>query len=82
MATIMSIFPIITTIVALVFTYLIFKQWLRRKRLYQLVWFISLVMFVVTAAFEVMSEFIGWSVEIYRIYLVLSASQVAIMGAG
>ena len=39
-------------------------------------------MFVVTAAFEVMSEFIGWSVEIYRIYLVLSASQVAIMGAG
>ncbi len=82
MATIMSIFPIITTIVALLFTYLIFKQWLRRKRLYQLVWFVSLVMFVVTAAFEVMSEFIGWSVEIYRIYLVLSASQVAIMGAG
>ncbi|MFW9848937.1 MAG: hypothetical protein ACFFF4_07335 [Candidatus Thorarchaeota archaeon] len=82
MATIMSIFPVITTLVATIFMYLIFKQWLRRKRIYQLVWFVSLIMFVATAAFEALSEFIGWSTEIYRIYLVLSASQVAMMGAG
>ncbi len=39
-------------------------------------------MFAVTAAFEAASEFLGWNVLVYRIYLVLSASQVAIMGAG
>lgn len=78
----MSVFPVITTIVAIVFTYLVFLQWRRRKRLYQFVWFISLIMFAVTAGFEAISEFAGWNVEIYRIYLVMSASQVAIMGGG
>ncbi|MFX0053560.1 MAG: hypothetical protein ACFFAD_01410 [Candidatus Hermodarchaeota archaeon] len=78
----MSIFPIITTIVAVIFAYLVFQQWRRRKRIYQLIWFISLVMFAVTASFEAISEFLGWIVPIYRVYLVLSASQVAIMGAG
>jgi hypothetical protein len=82
MATLMSIFPVITTIVAIIFTYLVFQQWRRRRRIYQLLWFISLVMFAVTAAFEAISELLGWSVPIYRVYLVLSASQVAIMGAG
>jgi hypothetical protein len=82
MATIMSVFPVVTTIVAIIFMYLVFQQWRRRKRLYQFVWFISLIMFAVTAAFESISEFAGWNVEIYRIYLVLSASQVAIMGGG
>jgi hypothetical protein len=82
MATIMSIFPVITTIVAFFFTVKVYEQWRRRRRIYQFVWFISLIMFLVTAAFEALSEFVGWSIEIYRIYLVLSASQVAIMGAG
>ena len=82
MATLMSLFPVITTIVAIIFTYLVFQQWRRRRRIYQLLWFISLVMFAVTAAFEAISEFLGWSIPIYRVYLVLSASQVAIMGAG
>ncbi|TFG95391.1 hypothetical protein E4H12_13345 [Candidatus Thorarchaeota archaeon] len=78
----MSIFPVIATVVAAVFAFLLLKQWLRRKRIYQLVWFISLVMFAVSAGFEMMSEFVGWDVGIYRIYIVLSASLVAIMGAG
>ncbi|MHA1862999.1 MAG: hypothetical protein ACTSWA_04450 [Candidatus Thorarchaeota archaeon] len=78
----MSIFPIIATVVAVIFAVLLLKQWLRRKRIYQLVWFISLVMFAVSAGFEMISEFVGWNVEVYRIYLVLSASLVAIMGAG
>ncbi|MHA2431918.1 MAG: hypothetical protein ACXADO_01655 [Candidatus Thorarchaeota archaeon] len=82
MQTIMSVFPLITTAASALFAILLLKQWQRRKRSYQLVWFISLIMFTVTAGFETISEFAGWSVEIYRLYLVLSASQVAIMGAG
>jgi hypothetical protein len=82
MQTILSIFPIIATVVAVIFAILLLKQYLRRKRIYQLVWFISLVMFAVAAGFETMSEFVGWDIGIYRIYIVLSASLVAIMGAG
>ncbi|MFW9967773.1 MAG: hypothetical protein ACFFEA_11530 [Candidatus Thorarchaeota archaeon] len=78
----MSVFPVIATIVAAVFACSVFQQWRRRKRVYQLIWFISLAMFVVSAAFEAISEFLGWSIPMYRVYLVLSASQVAIMGAG
>jgi hypothetical protein len=82
MQTVMSIFPVIATIVAVMFGFLLFKQWLRRKRIYQIVWCISLVLFAVSAGFETMSEFVGWNVGIYRMYIVLSASLVAIMGAG
>ena len=82
MQTVMSIFPVIATIVAVMFAYLLFRQWLRRKRIYQFVWCISLVLFAVSAGFETMSEFVGWNVGVYRMYIVLSASLVAIMGAG
>jgi len=85
MQTIMSIFPVIATVVAVILAILLLKQYLRRKRIYQLVWFISLVMFSVAAGFETMSEFVGWDhgiFIIYRIYIVLSAALVAVMGAG
>ncbi|MBY8998873.1 MAG: hypothetical protein KGD60_14185, partial [Candidatus Thorarchaeota archaeon] len=82
MQTVMSIFPVIATIVAIMFAYLLFRQWLRRRRIYQIVWCISLVLFAVSAGIETMSEFVGWNIGIYRVYIVLSASLVAIMGAG
>ncbi len=82
MQTIMSVFPIIATIVATLFAFLLLKQWLRRQRIYQVVWFVSLVMFAISAGFETISEFVGWDVGVYRLYVVLSASLVAIMGAG
>ncbi|MHA1577590.1 MAG: hypothetical protein ACTSU3_09540 [Candidatus Thorarchaeota archaeon] len=78
----MSIFTLATTIVSVIFAILLLKQYMRRKRIYQFVWFISLIMFAISAGFEAYSEFFGWNIEIYRVYLVLSASQVAIMGAG
>ncbi len=82
MATIMSVFPVIATIISAIFAVMVLRQYMRRRRIYQFVWFVSLVMFTVSAGFETMSEFMGWNVEIYRIYLVLAASQVALMGAG
>ncbi|MFW9770541.1 MAG: hypothetical protein ACFFEM_17110, partial [Candidatus Thorarchaeota archaeon] len=82
MQTIMSVFPVIATIVAALFAFLLLKQWLRRKRIYQLVWFISLLLFAIAAGFEMLSEFVGWNIGIYRVYVVLSASLVAVMGAG
>ncbi|MFX1483358.1 MAG: hypothetical protein ACFFCP_09235 [Promethearchaeota archaeon] len=82
MQTLMSIFPVIATVIAILFAFLLLKQWLRRKRIYQLVWFVSLAMFAISAGFEAMSEFVGWDIGIYRVYIVFSASLVALMGAG
>jgi hypothetical protein len=82
MATILSVFPVVTVLVAAVFAYLVARQWQRRHRIYQVLWFVSLIMFAVAAGFEAYSEFFGWNIEIYKVYLVLSASLVAIMGAG
>ncbi|NHI89402.1 MAG: hypothetical protein EAX87_07765 [Candidatus Thorarchaeota archaeon] len=82
MATILSVFPVVTVLVAVVFAYLVARQWQRRHRIYQVLWFISLIMFAVAAGFEAYSEFFSWNIEIYKVYLVLSASLVAIMGAG
>ncbi|MFW9793505.1 MAG: hypothetical protein ACFFEE_04325 [Candidatus Thorarchaeota archaeon] len=78
----MSVFPVIATIVSALFAFLLLKQWIRRRRIYQFVWFISLLLFALAAGFEMLSEFVGWSIDIYRVYVVLSASLVAIMGAG
>ena len=82
MATILSVFPVVTVLVAVVFAYLVARQWQRRHRIYQVLWFVSLIMFAVAAGFEAYSEFFSWNIEIYKVYLVLSASLVAIMGAG
>jgi hypothetical protein len=82
MATILSVFPVVTVLVAAIFAYLVARQWQRRHRIYQVLWFVSLIMFAVAAGFEAYSEFFSWNIEIYKVYLVLSASLVAIMGAG
>ena len=82
MATLLSVFPVVTVFIAVVFAYLVARQWQRRHRIYQVLWFVSLIMFAVAAGFEAYSEFFSWNIEIYKVYLVLSASLVAIMGAG
>lgn len=82
MASLVTLLPVVATLISLLFSYTLFNQWGRRRRIYQLVWFVSVLMFVFTTSFEVVSELMGWPVDIYRIYLVLAASQVAFMGGG
>ena len=82
MVSIVIVLPIIATLISVLFAYTLFKQWKRKRRIYQLTWFAAVIMFIITASIEVMSELIGWQVEFYRIYLVLAALQVALLGGG
>ena len=45
----MAVFPLIAAVVALVFSGLLFRQYLQRRRSYQLAWAIALLMYAVAS---------------------------------
>jgi hypothetical protein len=79
---IQSLIPLITTLVSLFFTISVFRQYLQRGKIYQFIWGTGLLIFSFTTLFEFISEIKGWSMPIYRVYYVLIASLVAILGLG
>lgn len=76
------IFPLITTILSLVFSWFVGAQYLERRRAQLLVWTVSLLMFAFATFAEFWSEARGWNIPLYQFYYVASASLVAFMGAG
>jgi hypothetical protein len=75
--------PLATSLLGFVFTGLVFRQWLKRRRPHQMAWTIGLLFYAVAALMEFLSEYSGeWNPTIYRVYLVLAASLVAFLGLG
>lgn len=77
------VFPVIATLVWLLFFGSVIEQYLRKRKTHQLIWGIALLMVVVVMSGEALSYFLGrWEPWLYRIYYVLAAFQVTILGAG
>lgn len=75
--------PAMTAILGLVFAWLVFDQWLHRRKAHQAAWAIGLLMYAVAAVMEAWSEFSGaWNPTVYRFYIVLAASMVGFLGLG
>jgi len=75
--------PAATAILGFIFTYLVFAQWLKRRKPHQLAWTVGLLFYAVAAVMEAWSEYIGsWNPYVYRIYIVLAASLVGFLGLG
>ena len=74
--------PLITTLISLFFAISVFRQYIERRKIYQFIWGIGLFIFSVTTLLEFISEIYGWTISMYRIYYVLIASLVAILGLG
>ena len=75
--------PAMTAVLGLVFTALVFRQWLARRKPHQLAWSVGLLMYAVAALMEAVSELAGvWNPTVYRIYIVLAASMVGYLGLG
>jgi hypothetical protein len=75
--------PTATAILGFAFTWLVFSQWLHRRKPHQLAWSVGLLMYAVAAVMEAYSEFTGsWNPFVYRIYIVLAASMVGYLGLG
>ncbi len=77
-----AIYPLLTSIVCLVFAVLVLRQYLQRKKIYQLIWAIALFIAVFAIFLEFYSEVWGWPVFLYRLYYVAAASLVAFLGLG
>ncbi len=69
-------------IISAAFSFLVFQQWLARRKAYQIAWSVGLVMFAVAALMQGIAELYGWSVGIYKVYYFLAAPLVAVLGVG
>ena len=75
--------PAATAVLGFVFAWLIFSQWLARRKPHQLAWTVGMLMYAVAAVMEAYSEAAGqWDPLVYRVYIVLAASLVGFLGLG
>ncbi|HET6351764.1 MAG TPA: hypothetical protein VFG89_06535 [Coriobacteriia bacterium] len=75
--------PAATALLGFAFTWLVFSQWLHRRKSHQLAWSVGLLMYAVAAVMEAVSEASGvWNPTVYRFYIVLAASMVGYLGLG
>jgi len=80
----MNLFPLFTTVVALAFTVSLYLQYLRRRKIHQLLWTIAMLFYGVAALMEFLmnGDILGPSVIAFKVYYVLSAPLVGLLGSG
>ena len=80
----MNILPLFTTIVAGAFTYSLWKQYNERRKIHQLLWTIAMLFYAVAALMEFLmnGDLLGPSVLAFKVYYILSAPLVGMLGAG
>ncbi len=77
------IWPLLTAITGLVFTYLLLRQYLDRRKPHQLAWAIGMFIYGFSAGIEAYSEFSqSWNPLVYRFYYVMAAVLVLYLGLG
>jgi hypothetical protein len=75
--------PLATGLLGFVYTALVFRQWLQRRKPHQLAWTVGLLIYAVAAFMEFWSEFSGvWDPTVYRFYIVMAACMVGFLGLG
>lgn len=68
--------------VALVFAIMVLRQWLSRRKPFQLAWSVGLILYAVAAGTQFLAEAYGWTADIYRMYYLMAAPLVAVLGVG
>ncbi len=70
------------TIVSLVFAAMVFNQWITRRKLFQMAWSLGLGLYAVAGFMQFLAEGYGWSVAVYKVYYIVAAVLVAVLGIG
>src|SRR5437899_9187213 len=70
------------TIVSVAFAALVFNQWIARRKPYQLAWSLGLGLYGAAAFLQFLAEAYGWSVATYKVYYLIAALLVAVVGIG
>lgn len=76
------LFPLIATIVSAVFGAAVLLQWWGRRKPYQLLWALGLFVFAAATFLEYSSDLWGWSPGSFKLYYVLGAFNVGLLGSG
>ncbi len=72
----MFVFPLLATVVSLIFASLLLKQYAEKKKPYQLVWSIALIMFGIGALAETLATLGSWNETLAKIYYLFGATLV------
>jgi len=77
------IWPFLTAVTGFVFTYLLLKQYVERRKPHQLAWAGGMFLYAAAAVIEAYSEYSqGWNPLVYRFYYVMAAVLVLYLGLG
>lgn len=80
----MNYFPLLTAVVAFVFTLLLARQFIQRRRTHQILWTVGMLFYAFSALMEFLTnrDLIGANVTVFKAYYVLAAPLVGLLGAG
>lgn len=74
---------LVATVVSLTFASVVFRQFLARRRPYQLVWSLALLIFGIGTLSQFLAELVGWSSLLYRAWYFTGAMvAAAVLGQG
>lgn len=77
------IWPFLTFLVGLYFTFLLLKQWRERRKSHQIAWAVGMFIYAVSAGIESWSELVqSWNPWVYKVYYVMAAVLVLYLGLG
>ena len=77
------IWPALTALLGFVYTALLVRQYVQRRKMHQLMWAIGFLFYAVAAVMEAWSQSVGsWDATVYRFYIVLAACLVGFLGNG
>lgn len=71
-----------SAIISGAFAALVLRQFLSRRKPYQLSWGLGLALFTAASLLEFISELGGWTVTLYKVYFALHPTLVALLGLG
>ena len=77
MSAVSSVIPIISFILSLVFTFFVFKRYLKRRSVHLLIWSISLIFYGIGGMCEAFYGLFGWNPFIFRLWYLFGAVLVA-----
>jgi uncharacterized membrane protein len=80
----MNYLPLLSTIVAVIFSIYQIRQYLHRKRTHQLLWIIALFFYGIATLIEFLMnpDLLGANPALFQIYYVLAASLVGLLASG
>ncbi len=77
-------YPLLTALVAFVFTLFLARQFIKRRKRHQILWTVAMLFYALSALMEFLMNrnIIGANATVFRVYYILAAPLVGLLGAG